>query len=124
MKQFFIINGIDFTEFINERKYKMSRVDINRKWTDGNWTVRQSRMRQQIQGAFVMTFYSLEEYESFRNAVTAATNYEGWCAAKVYVTKENAIADIKAFIDYDNKIAWTNDAEPGAIEVRVEVLEI
>lgn len=126
MKILFVINNIDFTERINDLKYKMRRKEIYREWQDGNFTTHRARLRNVVQGDFVMTFYNEADYDAFNDAVNAATDAEGISTMTVFLDKEKINVTINGFIDYDTRIVWTSEAFgslPAVAEVAVSIIE-
>ena len=126
MKKLFEINGVDFTQYINERKYSMHRLALYQEWIDGNFNVRRAHQRWQIEGSFVMTFYSEVEYDSFVAAVENVTDADGWCPVSVFVEDDKTFSEINAFVAYKPHIAWTNEASgslPAVAEVKVTITE-
>lgn len=126
MKILFVINNIDFTERINDLKYKMRRKEIYHEWQDGNFTTHRARLRNVVQGDFVMTFYNEADYDAFNDAVNAATDAEGISTMTVFLDKEKINVTINGFVDYDTRIVWTSEAFgslPAVAEVAVSVIE-
>ena len=127
MKQLFKINGIDFTKWVNDRKYDVRRNKVYFEWTDGNFTTRRANVREQVAGSFIMTFLNEADYDAFTAAVKAAETGAGWCPVEVFLNKEKTTVSINAFVDYETKIAWTSEAfnsEPAVTMIAVEILEI
>ena len=126
MKILFVINNIDFTEWINDRKYKMRREELYHEWQDGNYTTRRTRLRDVVQGSFIMSFFNEDDYDAFNDAVKAATDDEGISTMTVFLDKEKTTVTINGFIDYDTHITWTSEAFgslPAVAEVAVSVIE-
>lgn len=126
MKKLFDINNIDFTQWINDRKYKMYREELYHEWQDGNYNTHRTHLRDVVQGSFIMTFYNEDDYDAFTNAVKVATNAEGISTMTVFLDKEKSNVTISGFIDYATRIAWTSEAFgalPAVAEVTVSIVE-
>lgn len=68
------VNGIDFTECVQETTYKVDEQDVFTKWTDANGVDHRKVIRQRITGSFDLVFIEgyKKTYTEFMEAVKAA----------------------------------------------------
>lgn len=62
------INGIDFSDFVQESSYKVNETDVFEEWTDGNHIKHRVNYRQKIKGEFQLVFIKAEDFEAFMTA--------------------------------------------------------
>lgn len=126
MKKLFQIGAKDYTKYIKEHKYSMRRVELFQEWRDGNFNIRRAHQRWQIEGTFILSFFTEADYDAFIAAITAATNADGWCTVKVFVEDDKTFTAINAFVEYKPRIVWTNETagtRPAVAELEVRITE-
>lgn len=126
MIKLFEINGVDYTKYINDRKYIMRRNELFQEWRDGNFNIRRVHERFQIKGSFIASFFTVAEYDAFVAAIKTATDVDGWCTVSVFVEDDKSFTTINAFVDLKPSISWTNKAAgslPALANVEVSIIE-
>jgi len=78
------INGIDFTQYIEEDSYSVYSTSIVEEWEDADILLHESEYRKRIEGSFEMVFISDTDYNSFINNMVLAT-HERLTTMEVYV---------------------------------------
>lgn len=63
--QLLIIDGIDFSKYINDSTYKVSSQSVYEEWKDANYKKHRQECRSSIEGSFDMVFTTDAEYDAF-----------------------------------------------------------
>lgn len=103
----FTVNNVDFTSKINQKKYNIQKKPVYTNWTDGNGIVHRVVTRTRVSGSFPMSFFSVADYDAFKNAVEAVRTNGDYCPITIYANNTKETLNINAFVDYETSLRWT-----------------
>lgn len=97
-----MINGIDITDYINEKTYKMNQGKVYESWQDGNYREHRIYTRTRITGSFEVALYG-------KNAMLTQDFLDLWNSAVnnnvitilVYVQNTNKNELIEAYYEFE-----------------------
>ena len=120
------VNGVDFTDNVNQKKYSINQVDVGSAWTDANFIQHVDIYRQVISGNIPLTFTDIVLYNTFMNCLNAAKQ-NGTYTIEVYVQNINEQKRIKCNLTCttDMRIAMKNfGGNPAVAAVKLNVEEL
>lgn len=100
--QLFIIDGKDFTPYIDADAYAVDRKDEYEEWQDGNWISHRIISRTRVSGSFQIGFSHEEDRDSFLEALAAARKQGGYYLAAVYVNNVDEIVAADIYMEITN----------------------
>lgn len=65
----FKVGNTDYSNRVLSGTYAVQNMELYVSWTDGNYTERRHKTREQMQGTFDMFFETIEEYKAFCNTI-------------------------------------------------------
>ncbi|MCQ2369209.1 MAG: hypothetical protein MJ007_01890 [Paludibacteraceae bacterium] len=68
------INGVDYTNNVQESTYKVDTEDVCNEWEDGFYRKHNDKYRERIKGSFDVVFVTDAQYNAFINDVKKASN--------------------------------------------------
>lgn len=103
----FVLNGINYDDYLVMKKYKMNRTPEfgGTEYRDGWWRRHRQIVRYSINGSVTLAFPSAELYNGFVEHLNDSIGIEGDCRVAVYVNELNEVQTIRAFITPTSKEA-------------------
>ena len=93
----FIINGYDYTKYVQDDSYKINQVNIGETWTDANHKKHKDDILK-VQGSLKMAFVQISEFNQFLIDLNDS-NYGGYYHCTLFVVNLNTSKTIDCFID-------------------------
>lgn len=111
MTTYFIMNGVDWTPYIDVRTYAVNQAAEVKEWQDGNGRYHQDFIRGRLSGSFKIGFKDPALMAQWENAVAIGSYH----AATVYVNNLSGTTETELFIkttamttrDETNGRVWT-----------------
>ena len=119
------INGVDFSEYVVQKTYKIQNNTEYAEWVDGNRISHRTITRKKAGGTFNMTFTTEAAYAAFQAALQAATVPDGYTQLTLYASNDHQLLQIDAFVTISTKTVWTQDSSqaPAVFSVTVRLEE-
>lgn len=103
--QLFVINGEDFTQYIEVPSYRVNETEIADEWVDGNRVTHRHIVRTQVKGTFVLKFTTIQAFNHFFDVVNTNKiqlgDYSGAVIATAYMVNRNDVHSGYFFISSD-----------------------
>lgn len=99
------VNGIDITEYINPKNYKMNAERMYKSWEDGNLREHRIYTRSKIEGSFEVGLYGQNNMltQNFLDLWDGAVDNEV-VTMLVFVQNTNKMEAIEAYFAFDGKL--------------------
>lgn len=99
-----VVNGVDITEYINTKSYKMNADKDYESWLDGNRREHRIYTRTRIEGSFEVALYGKNNMltQNFLDLWNGAVDNEV-VTMLVYVQNTNAMETIEAYFEFTGK---------------------
>lgn len=97
-----MINGVDITEYINTKTYKMNQEKQYESWQDGNYREHRIYTRTRIEGSFEVALYGKNNMltQDFLDLWESAV-HNNIVTILVYVQNTNKNETIEAYFKFD-----------------------
>lgn len=98
------VNGVDITEYINPKNYKMNADKKYESWEDGNLREHRIYTRSKIEGSFDVALYGLNNMltQNFLDLWNGAVDNE-IVTMSVFVQNTNKMETIEAYFEFSGK---------------------
>lgn len=98
------INGIDITNYINEKSYKMNAVKSYESWLDGNFHEHRIYTRTKVTGSFEVALYGKNNMltQNFLDLWESAVSND-IVTMLVFVQNTNKMEAIEAYFEFEGK---------------------
>lgn len=98
------VNGVDVTEYINPKNYKMNADKPYISWEDGNFKEHRVYPRSKVKGSFEVALYGQNGMltQNFLDLWNEAVENE-IVTMLVYVQNTNKMEAIEAYFEFDGK---------------------
>lgn len=127
--ELFYVGNVDFSDYVNTRKYSINREDVIETWTDANKVVHSTVVRQKVQGNITLLFKNATQYNNFVSVLSSNKTVEGKYSIGVHVNNEattNLVERFDAFIEFEAKVVYTTDEyerQPALMQVECSITE-
>lgn len=127
MAQLIVLKGgsnetFDLTRYIPMGSYQINNITNYDEWTDSNYTVHRRKTSEKAQGDITVVFPDISTYEAFVTFISTYKNATtGAIACDVFVTNENRVKSINAFIDFEpqNDLPYLNEKKSDGFTISI-----
>ena len=125
----FYIDDVDFSDYVDTKKYSVNREDVIETWTDANKVVHGTVVRQKVKGNITLVFKSHTQYNYFVDTLRENKTGEGKYLVGVHVNNEvtsDMIEKFYAFMEFSSKVIYSTKAYnrlPIVIQVECTITE-
>lgn len=98
------VNGVNITQYINRKTYKMNAEDIYESWENGNLVTTKVFIRKKITGSFEIAVWGKNnmDWAAFLNLWNGAVE-DGIVTLGVFVQNTNTFETIEAYFETTSK---------------------
>lgn len=127
--EFFYINNVSFSDYVDTRSYSVNRQDLIETWTDANYKIHGELVRQRVAGTVTLLFTNATQYNNFVDTLAQNKTSEGKYPIGVHVNSDRTVDMItrfNAFIEFAPKVVYADKSfhrVPVVIQVQCNITE-